>query len=64
MVSTGEGGGDHVGNLQGLCKPHHDYKTAQEAGTARAASKAQWASKGRHPRELSPLEKMLGERDL
>jgi 5-methylcytosine-specific restriction protein A len=31
IVPLWDGGADHETNLQGLCKPHHDAKTALEA---------------------------------
>jgi 5-methylcytosine-specific restriction protein A len=31
IVPLCEGGGDHEGNLQGLCSQHHSEKTALEA---------------------------------
>lgn len=36
MVPVAEGGSDTLENLQALCKPHHDAKTAAEAARGRA----------------------------
>ena len=63
VIPAWEGGGDHLDNLQGLCPPHHEAKTAREAGRARGVQKTREADRSRRPRELSPLEKMMREAD-
>lgn len=59
VIPAMDGGSDDPSNLQALCPPHHEAKTAREAGRARAVQKAARAEKARHPRELSPLEAMM-----
>jgi len=59
VVPVSEGGGDHLANLQGLCRHHHQVKTGQEGGRANARR----LSKAHRPRELSPLERIMKEAD-
>ena len=61
VVPAMDGGTDDPSNLQALCAPHHEAKTAREAGRARGVQKAKAADLARHPRELSPLERMMKE---
>lgn len=59
VIPAMDGGSDDPSNLQALCPPHHEVKTAREAGRARGVQKARAADKGKRPRELSPLERMM-----
>jgi len=40
IVAKAEGGRADRGNYQGLCKPHHDAKTARESARARRRNRA------------------------
>ena len=58
IIPADLGGGDDLGNLQALCHDHHEAKTAQEAGRARARQRGAELGKLTRSRELSPLERM------
>lgn len=59
VVPAMDGGSDDPSNLQALCPPHHEAKTAREAGRARGVQKGTAAAKGKRAPELSPLERMM-----
>jgi hypothetical protein len=44
VIPASQGGGDDMDNLQSLCTPHHNAKTAREAGLAAGLSRRQMAA--------------------